>query len=87
LKPDGIVLINTEKTVDDLKLKPKVCHIGRELLPTAVPSCILFLNLCRHKRRLLPGLQFICSKQILVIWPENARVVEESFRAFQKEVA
>jgi pyruvate ferredoxin oxidoreductase gamma subunit len=94
LKPDGIVLINTEKTVDDLKLKTQKVFaisaeelarriLGRPIINTALLGTFAGIS---GELSLKAAVRSVQSKFPGDLGLKNARVVEESFRAFQKEV-
>jgi pyruvate ferredoxin oxidoreductase gamma subunit len=94
LKPDGIVLINTEKTVDDLKLKTQKVFVisaeelarrilGRPIINTALLGTFAGIS---GELSLKAAVRSVQSKFPGDLGLKNARVVEESFRAFQKEV-
>jgi pyruvate ferredoxin oxidoreductase gamma subunit len=95
LKPDGMVLINTEKPVGDLKLKTERVFVisaeelarrilGRPIINTALLGTFAGLS---GELSLKAAVRAVQSKFPGDLGLKNARVVEESFRAFQKEVA
>jgi len=95
LKPDGMVLINTERSVGDLKLKsPNVIAIsaeqlarrilGRPIINTALLGTFAGVS---GELSLQASLLAVQNKFPGDLGLKNARVVEESYRAFQKEAA
>jgi pyruvate ferredoxin oxidoreductase gamma subunit len=95
LKPGGKVLINTERSVGDLKLNsPNVIVIsaeqlarrilGRPIINTALLGTFAGVS---GELSLQASVRAVQSKFPGELGLKNARVVEESYRAFQKEVA
>ena len=95
LKPDGLVLINTERSVGDLKLKsPNVIAIsaeqlarrilGRPIINTALLGTFAGVS---GELSLQASVRAVQNKFPGDLGLKNARVVEESYRAFQKEAA
>ena len=95
LKADGMVLINTEKSVDDLKLKTQRVFVisaeelarrilGRPIINTALLGTFAGLS---GEISLKAAVGAVQSKFPGDLGLKNAQVVEESFQAFQKEVA
>ena len=95
LKPDGMVLINTERSVGDLKLKSQNVFaisaeqlarriLGRPIINTALLGTFAGVS---GELSLQASVRAVQSKFPGDLGLKNARVVEESYRAFQKEVA
>lgn len=95
LKPDGMVLINTEKSVEDLKMKTNKVFVisaeelarrilGRPIINTALLGTFAGIS---GELSLQAAVRSVQSKFPGDLGLKNARVVEESYRAFQKEVA
>ena len=95
LKPDGMVLINTEKSVEDLKMKTNKVFVisaeelarrilGRPIINTALLGTFAGIS---GEFSLQAAVRSVQSKFPGDLGLKNAQVVEESFRAFQKEVA
>jgi pyruvate ferredoxin oxidoreductase gamma subunit len=95
LKPDGMVLINTEKSVEDLKMKARRVFVisaeelarrilGRPIINTALLGTFAGMS---GELSLQAALRAVQSKFPGDLGLKNARVVEDSFRALRKEVA
>jgi len=95
LKPGGMVLINTERSVGDLKLKSQNIIaisaeqlarriLGRPIINTALLGTFAGVS---GALSLQASVRAVQSKFPGDLGLKNARVVEESYRAFQKEAA
>lgn len=95
LKPDGLVLINTEKSVENLELRTQRVFVisadelarrilGRPIINTALLGTFAGIS---GELSLEAAVRAVQSKFPGDLGLKNAQVVEESFRAFQKEVA
>jgi pyruvate ferredoxin oxidoreductase gamma subunit len=95
LKLGGMVIINTERSVRDLKLKSKNVfaisaeQLARRILGRPIINTALLGTFAGATEELsLPAaVRAVQSKFPGDLGLKNARVVEESYRAFQKEVA
>jgi len=90
-----MVLINTERSVGDLKLKSQNVIaisaeqlarriLGRPIINTALLGTFAGVS---GELSLQASVRAVQSKFLGDVGLKNARVVEESYRAFQKEVA
>jgi pyruvate ferredoxin oxidoreductase gamma subunit len=95
LKLGGMLLINTERSVEDLKLKSQNVFaisaeqlarriLGRPIINTALLGTFAGMS---GELSLQASVRAVQSKFPGDLGLKNARVVEESYRAFQKEVA
>jgi pyruvate ferredoxin oxidoreductase gamma subunit len=93
LRPGGMVLINTERSVGDLKLKSQNVIaisaeqlarriLGRPIINTALLGTFAGMS---GALSLQAAVRAVQSKFPGDVGLKNARVVEESYRAFQKE--
>lgn len=95
LKPGGMVLINTEKSIGELKLKtPNVFAISadqlaRRILGRPIINTALLGTFARMSGEisLQASIQAVQSRFPGELGVKNARVVEESYRAFKMEAA
>jgi len=94
LKPGGMLLINTERSVEDLKLKSQNVFaisaeqlarriLGRPIINTALLGTFAGMS---GELSLQASVRAVQSKFPGDLGQKNARVVEESYRAFQKEI-
>jgi len=94
LKPDGAILINTDKSVGDLGLKTSnvfaisADELARRILGRPIINTALLGTFAGFSKEisLKAALKAVRSKFPGELGEKNARVVEESYQAYSKEV-